>query len=188
MSQVNAQSGNHDNPHGVYTQDHQNWNNQAEQMRKQAQLDQDLARMRQEEECKRQEAARQRQAQNQQAQQRSKVQKKSQSASKARHGKVQPQTQSQSAPWSNIWALIGMVVGGAFAYPRMSGMDEKWWAIVFAAVLVGAIAGRFYKVIVFFIGLVVVLAIGALVLSVWSGWGQGSDLSLLPNSVNPWMG
>ncbi len=194
MSQPNAQSGNHDNPYGAYTQDHQNWSNQAEQMRKSAQQERDFARTQQQEESNRQEAARQREAQMRQSQQEARAHKESQLAKKASQVKTQPRhqprsqpkPQPQSAPWSNGWALIGMIAAVAFTYPRVNGMDEKWWAIGFAAVVVGALAGRFYKVIVFFIGLAVVLAIGAVALSVWANWDQGANLSLVPNGGSSW--
>ncbi len=170
MERPGAQSGNHDNPYGAYTQDHQNWNNQAEQMRKNAQFDQDMARMRQEEENNRQQqAARQRQAeQNRQAQRSAQTQKKAKPTQRtARQTKPQAKPQTQDTSWSNLWALIGLIAGAAYAYSHSSGMEEPGWAIGFAAIFTGIIAGRFYKVIQFLIVLAVLLVIGAVAINIW---------------------
>ncbi len=169
MSQPNAQSGSHDNPYGTYTQDHENWNNQAEQMRKRAQLDQDLANMRQQEQ---QEANRVQQQQRRQEQQRAQTHKKVQPQKKGQSKPRKTSGDSERTPWSNGWALIGSIVGAGVVYPRANGMEDQWWAIGFAAVLAGVLAGRFYKVIVFMITVAVVLALGVLAMSVWGNWGQ----------------
>ena len=85
---------------------------------------------------------------------REKERKEAEKLKKAEKRKKAP----QSADWSTGWAVLGFIGGVAWAASGIPVGDGGGWVILVIGCVLGAIAGRFYKVI---------LVVGVLGLLLW---------------------
>lgn len=162
----NANSGSHDNPYRPYTQDHQNWNERAEQLRREAQANRDAWDRAAEAQREQERRAAEERRDAAEREQRRAAERNRPAPPEARGRRSEPsrsapgssRQRSSATPWSTGWAVVGALIAGTWTLTAVTG-EERWIAVLLAAMAGGAIAGRFYRVI---------LALGLLAVGCWA--------------------